>query len=32
MKNHNKVNDTRDTTIFIPWFVQSLPPRCGVLL
>jgi hypothetical protein len=31
-ENRNKVTDTRDTTIFIPWFDQRLPPHCGVLL
>jgi hypothetical protein len=31
-ENRNKVNEIRDTPIFITWFGQSLPPRCGVLL
>jgi hypothetical protein len=31
-KNHNRVNETRDTFIFIPWFGQSLHLYCGVLL
>jgi hypothetical protein len=31
-KKMNKVNETRDTTIFITWFGQSLPAIYGVLL